>query len=151
MRTYHAPMSERFESLKPHATGAAEPSYVADIWSAKNRGAFAGLSRGYGGTEKGLIHQVGISIEPCTPPGMDPLKDPANPKSPNYDAKEYGPRPSAEIPLIPKDGVVRPQDLELQKKLGPRYSAEYGAYQGMCNLPPPEPDPNEDKSKIPVG
>jgi hypothetical protein len=106
--------------------------------------AFAGLARGYGGLPEITVHQAGFSIAPCTPPGKDPLQDPANPKSPNYDADNYGPKPAGKTPLIPKnDGVINPGELEIRKKLGPLYEPAYLPYTGVCKDPPPEKDPSE--------
>jgi hypothetical protein len=140
-------MSERRIESKQTFTGSAETLLAASIWSSNNRAAFANLSRGYGDTNKGLIHEAGVSIEPCTPPGMDPLKDPANPKAPNYDAGTFGPGPPK--PLFPNDGVITPGQLELRKKLGTSeiYQPQYGRYSGACKV---YPDKDEDLSKFPM-
>jgi len=138
-------MVEHFESIKKGEPINAAAQNAADIWSGKNRAAFTGLSRAAGGTFDGIKHLTGVEIVPCTPPGMDPLKDPANPKSPQYDAKTFGPKPPEPVPLIPKDGVVTPEDLMLRKQVGPIYAPQFGPYDGACKVYPDKPE--EDHSK----
>jgi len=146
MLNYPCLMSERRIESKQTFTGSPEPPLAASVWSAVNRSAFANLSRGYGDTNKGLIHEAGVLVEPCSPPGMDPLKYRANPKSPNYDAETFGPGPPK--PLFPNDGVITPGQLELRKKLGTSeiYQPQYGPYSGPCKV---YPDNDEDLSKFP--
>jgi hypothetical protein len=84
---------------------------------------------GKGVDYKGLAHQAALAIEPCTAAGMDPMKNPANPKSPNYDAQKYGPRPAEEIPKIPQDGVIDPNDPLRRLHL---WKPEVLPYSGSC-------------------
>ena len=138
-------MTESFERPKPNSLGPAESAHLSSqIWSPENHAAFASLARGYGGTtERSMIQPAGVSIEPCTPAGMDPLKDPANPKAPNYDAQTFGPKPPELIPLTPQSGVITPEELELRKKLGPIYKPQFGPYNGACKVEGPEKDPSD--------
>jgi hypothetical protein len=142
---YGYAMTDALELPKPKSLGSADSHHVsAQIWSPENRTAFANLARGNVATGRSLIEHAGISIVPCTPAGMDPMKDPANPKAPNYDANTYGPKPPEPMPLIPQSGVITPEQLELRKKLGTIYAPQFGAYDGACKVYPDKDVPPSD-------
>jgi len=144
-------MIDRPQPIKDTASQSSDRNYVSDIWTAKNLAAFGDLARGQSGTSDGMVRAGGFGIVPCTPPGMDPLKDPSNPKASNYDAQTYGPKSDKEIPLIGKDGVIDSSQLLLRQLLKqPQlhlYSPEYLPYGGMCK--DLAPDPGDDPSQFP--
>jgi hypothetical protein len=103
------------------------------------------------------IQQAGVEIVPCTPPNMDPMKDPANPAAPNYNGEAFGPRPAKPQSTMPQDGIVTPEWLQNQQNLhaiapGGVYDAPIAPYGGMCSdlsKPPADQKPPVDP-KAPV-